>query len=99
MWGTAIGACDLKLSLADWSMGTQQTGYFVVPAFDGIRIQAMRQEGSKVSLRLCHEISEHWELQILGSKGNSNDREAENWGLSTSRYAQSEIQFRLMLNL
>lgn len=99
MWGTAIGACDLKLSIADWSMGTQQTGYFVAPAFDGIRIQAMRQEGSKVSLRLCHEIKDHWEVQILGSKGNSNDREDENWGLSTSRYAQSEIQFRLMLNL
>lgn len=84
---------------ANWSMGTRQTGYFVIPAFDGIRIQAMRHEGSKVSLRLCHEINDHWEVQILGSKGNAINREDENWGLSTSRYAQSEIQFRLMLNL
>ena len=99
IWSVIIGRIDVKVSISDWAMGSNQVGYFVVPAFDGIRLQGMHQHGSRASFRLSRKIRDDWKIQILGFKANANDSEEYLSGLSTVGYAQSEIQIRLMLNL
>lgn len=98
-WGGEIGGCDVKLSIAQWKMEPGQVGYFVTPAFDGIRMHGMHHHGTRAAFRISRKFKSAWKVQLVGFKSNGRNPTARLAGLSTLAYAQSEIQFRLMLNL
>ena len=98
-WGGEIGGCDVKLSIAQWKMEPGQVGYFVTPAFDGIRMHGMHHHGTRAAFRISRKFKSAWKVQLIGFKSNGRNPAERLPGLSTLAYAQSEIQFRLMLNL
>ena len=99
MWGGNLGECNVKFGIAQWKMGPRQVGYFSMPTFEGVRMQGMHHFGTRASVRISREIGARWKAQLLGFKSNDNNPSERFSGLSTLAYAQSEIQFRLMLNL
>ncbi|MBV41763.1 MAG: hypothetical protein CL834_01895 [Crocinitomicaceae bacterium] len=99
MWGGDLGQCNVKFGIARWKMGPHQVGYFSTPTFEGVRIQGMHHCGTRASFRISKKIGAKWKVQLLGFKSNANNPFERFLGLSTLAYAQSEIQFRLMLNL
>lgn len=99
MLGGNLGQCNVKCGMAQWKMGPRQVGYFSIPTFEGVRMQGMHHNGTRASFRISRKIGAKWKVQLLGYKSNANDPLERFSGLSTLAYAQSEIQFRLMLNL
>ena len=97
--GGEIGGCDMKFSIAQWKMEPSQVGYFVTPAFDGIRMHGMHHHGTRAAFRISRKFKSTWKVQLIGFKSNGRNQIERLPGLSTLAYAQSEIRFRLMLNL
>lgn len=99
IWGGEVRGYDVKLSIAQWKMEPSQVGYFVTPAFDGIRMHGMHHHGTRAAFRITRKFKSKWKFQLIGFKSNERNPTERLPGLSTLAYAQSEIQFRLMLNL
>ena len=64
-----------------------------------VRMHSMYHHGTRAAFRITRKFKLKWKAQLIGFKSDERNPTERLPGLSTLAYAQSEIQFRLMLNL